>query len=47
MSDLHELTTDELETVTGGAIASYERDPRTGEIIIRDCTGQEIGREPA
>jgi bacteriocin-like protein len=47
MTNITELNTNELDLITGGVVPSTSTDPRTGETVIRDCTGGEIGRYPA
>ena len=38
------MNADEINAVVGGVTASEQIDPKTGEVIIVDCTGREIGR---
>ena len=47
MTKMTELNGDELGLIVGGVTASTSTDPETGETVVRDCTGQEIGRYPA
>lgn len=44
MTKIVQLNTGELNQVVGGTTSSSEIDPATGETVVRDCTGQEIGR---
>ena len=47
MTNFVELNAHEMSVVIGGEMASTSIDPATGETVVRDCTGQEIGRYPA
>ena len=47
MTKIVDLNAGELNQVVGGVTSSSETDPVTGETVVRDCTGQEIGRYPA
>ena len=44
MNEMTELNAQELDLIVGGVIASTTIDPETGETVVRDCMGQEIGR---
>jgi hypothetical protein len=44
MTKIVELNEIEQEQVAAGIGESTETDPQTGETIVRDCTGREIGR---
>jgi|GEM_PF-3749516 len=44
MTKFVQLNAGELNQVVGGVTSSSEIDPATGETVIRDCTGREIGR---
>jgi bacteriocin-like protein len=39
-----ELNANELEQIVGGIGESTSTDPATGETVVYDCTGREIGR---
>ena len=47
MTKTTELNANELDLIVGGVTSSTSTDPDTGETVVRDCTGQEIGRYPA
>lgn len=47
MTNIVELNAVELNLINGGVGESSETDPNTGETVVRDCTGQEIGRYSA
>jgi len=44
---MQQVTQEEMSLVIGGAYPSQSIDPETGEVVTYDCTGREIGREPA
>lgn len=47
MTKMTQLKAHELDLIVGGVYPTTTTDPNTGETVVRDCTGGEIGRYPA